>query len=189
MGNSALIVTNFEKDIEDLSGILRESGLPNISVVNNVGEARRCLVNNEFDIIIINTPLSDEFGANFALFATNTNAGVIMLVKAELADQVSLKVENEGVYVISKPIHKVILFQAIKMGLATYHRMVGIKNENLELKNKIEAIRVVDRAKCVLIQYLSMTEAQAHRFIEKQAMDMRISKTQVAQGIIKTYEN
>ena len=53
--------------------------------------------------------------------------------------------------------------------------------------NQIEEIRLVDRAKCALIQYLSFTEQQAHRHIEKQAMDMHITK-EVALGILKTYE-
>lgn len=183
-----MIVSGPDNGMNDLCTILKESGLTDISIVSSCGEARRKLVNGEFDIILINSPLTDEFGTNFALFATNSNAGIILMVKSELADQVSLKVENEGVFVISKPIHKTVLFQAVKMGLATYRRMRGIKNENLELRNKIEAIRTVDRAKCILIQYLSMTEAQAHKFIEKQAMDMRISKSAVAEGIIKTYE-
>ena len=43
----------------------------------------------------------------------------------------------------------------------------------------------MDRAKCVLIEYLKMTESEAHRFIEKQAMDMRITKREVAERILK----
>ena len=46
----------------------------------------------------------------------------------------------------------------------------------------------MDRAKCVLIQYLNMTETQAHRYIEKQAMDLRTTRRQIAEGILKTYE-
>ena len=53
---------------------------------------------------------------------------------------------------------------------------------------KIDEIRLVDRAKCALIQYLSMTEAQAHRYIEKQAMDRRTTRGRVAQSIIEIYE-
>ena len=53
---------------------------------------------------------------------------------------------------------------------------------------KGEEIRLVDRAKCALIQYLGMSEATAHRYIEKQAMDLRKTKVQIAEGILKTYE-
>ena len=49
-------------------------------------------------------------------------------------------------------------------------------------------MRLIDRAKCVLIQYLTMTEPQAHRYIEKQAMDTRTTRREVAQQILRTYE-
>lgn len=111
-----------------------------------------------------------------------------MLVRAELAEEISYKVENEGVIVVPKPLQKAALVQAVRLALSTHRRIMGVKNENLQLQRKLEEMKVIDRAKCLLIQCLSMTEPQAHRFIEKQAMDMRISKTSVAEGILKTYE-
>ena len=53
----------------------------------------------------------------------------------------------------------------------------------------MDEIRVVNRAKWVLIEYLHMNEAQAHRYIEKQAMDMRLTRREVAESLIKTYES
>lgn len=47
---------------------------------------------------------------------------------------------------------------------------------------------MVDRAKCLLIQYQNLTEPQAHRFIEKQAMDRRLTRLDVARQILTTYE-
>ena len=63
-----------------------------------------------------------------------------------------------------------------------------IWSENAALHNKLSELRLVNRAKCVLIQYLGIGEAQAHRYIEKQAMDQRVSKRGLAEIIIKTYE-
>jgi len=60
--------------------------------------------------------------------------------------------------------------------------------ENIKPQNKIEEVRLIDRAKSVLIQYLKLTEPQAHRFIEKRAMDMRMTRKEVAESILKTYE-
>ena len=64
-----------------------------------------------------------------------------------------------------------------------------MRAENSKLKQKIEDIRIIDRAKCILISYLGMSEQEAHRYIEKKAMDMRITKRAVAEGILKIYEN
>ena len=66
--------------------------------------------------------------------------------------------------------------------------MLNLKNENARLQNQIEEIKLVDRAKCALIQYRHLTEQEAHYFLEKQAMDQRSTRRQVAQEIIRTYE-
>ena len=67
--------------------------------------------------------------------------------------------------------------------------MLNLQNENVRLQQKIQEIRMVDRAKCALIQYLHMSEPDAHRYIEKQAMDLRITRREVAEEILKTYES
>jgi response regulator NasT len=51
----------------------------------------------------------------------------------------------------------------------------------------MEEIRLVNRAKWLLIENLKMTESDAHHYIEKQAMDRCCSKKEIALGIIKTY--
>ena len=68
-------------------------------------------------------------------------------------------------------------------------RILGLQNRNLQLQEKIEEIRLVDRAKCALIQYLDMTEPQAHRYLEKQAMDMRCTRREIAEAVLRTYES
>ena len=154
------------------------------------GEARRLLSQRDYDLILVNTPLQDELGHDVAITAAqHTCAGVMLLVKSEMEDEISGKVEDYGVMVVGKPISRQLFYQALKMLSVSHRRLAGLRHENLQLQNKIEEIRLVDRAKCVLIQYLNMTEPQAHRYIEKQAMDMRCTKVEVAQGILRTYES
>ena len=59
---------------------------------------------------------------------------------------------------------------------------------NDSLKEKIEEIRIVNRAKCLLIEQLKMTEPEAHRYIEREAMDSRRTRREVAQAILRMYE-
>ena len=63
-----------------------------------------------------------------------------------------------------------------------------LEDENKKLQQKISEVRIVDRAKCILIQHLEMTERQAHHYIEKQSMDLRQSRIVTAQNILKTYD-
>ena len=154
-----LLISGSEKSAESLSALLKEVRIASVLTVKSGGEARRILLDNDFDIILINTPLTDEFGNELAAALTETTASsVIMLVRHDIADGVAQKMERFGVLVIEKPVGKIILHQTIRLAAAARNRLLGIKQDNIRLQQKIEEIRLVDRAKCVLIQYLNMTD-------------------------------
>ncbi len=187
---NVLLLSGSLKGQESLAQLLKANGFITAAICENSGEARRTLIQNDFALVVINTPLSDEFGHEFALtVAQTTSAGVVMLVKNELADDISAKVEDYGVLVIAKPLNRLLFSQTIKLAAASRRRFLSLQTENIKLQNKIEEIRLVNRAKCALIQYLGLTEAQAHRYIEKQAMDMRQTRRETARSILSMYEN
>ena len=72
--------------------------------------------------------------------------------------------------------------------LALCCRLRAVRMRENSLQRKLDDTRLVNRAKLLLMSRLQMTEAQAHRFIEKTAMDSGMSKRDVAVGIIRTYE-
>lgn len=184
-----LLISGSSKGLDMLVQLIRSAGSYEISALSNGSEARRVINQKEFELIIINTPLSDEFGHELSIdIAEKTNAGVVLICKAEIADDVSDKVGDYGVCVVAKPLNKTLFFQAVKLVGAARARILGLRNENVKLQTKIEEIRLINRAKCTLMQYLKLTEPQAHRYIEKQAMDLRQTKVEVAQRILTTYE-
>jgi len=186
--DSVLLVSSVEKDRNTLIEWLNFGLFEQIISVSSGGEARRLLIENNYRLIIINTPLNDEFGHDLALSQNdNSTSGIILLVKNEIADQIAEKVEDSGVVVLPKPISKQLFFQSLKIITASQKRLFALQNENINLQQKIENIRLVNRATCVLIQYLNLTETQAHRYIEKQAMDMRVSKREIAEKILMIY--
>jgi response regulator NasT len=188
--DSALIISYSEKSTAYLTKILTEALVTNITTISNAGEARRFLVEKDFDLCIVNAPLPDEFGSELAVdISAKGISEVILIVKAEYFDEVSDKVEDFGVITIAKPIVKALLWNALKVAKATHKKIQAMQNEKIKLIQKIEDIRIVDRAKCILISHLSMTESEAHRYIEKQAMDMRLTRREVAEKILRTYEN
>lgn len=184
-----LLVGSSEKSQALLQSLLSGTGFSQCMLAQNGAEARRMLAQGEYALVIINTPLTDEPGIELAVkTAQSTLAGVILLVKAEMADIVSQKVEESGVLVVAKPVARQLFDQALRLSMTARNRMLILQNQNEKLQKKIEEMRMVDRAKCALIQYLRMTEQQAHRHIEKQAMDTRQTKMQVARDIVNTYE-
>ena len=50
-------------------------------------------------------------------------------------------------------------------------------------------MKIIDRAKCALVRYQNMTEQEAHRYLEKTAMDRRLPRRVIAAEILKTYES
>ena len=99
------------------------------------------------------------------------------------------KSEKYGSFVISKPVDENILKKSLHFLRAMRQKLGGVQKENVKLKKQIDNIRLINRAKYILMEYLSMTEPQAHRYLEKQAMDLRITKAEVAKRLLSTYEN
>ena len=113
----------------------------------------------------------------------------MLLVKAASYDMAVHKLEPYGVMVLGKPCSVEYARQSVRLVLATSNRMQGMKRKAEQLQSRINEIKVIDRSKCVLMQYLGLTEAAAHKYIEKEAMDTRRSRYEVAIEVLKTYEN
>ncbi|MGI6213505.1 MAG: ANTAR domain-containing response regulator [Christensenellales bacterium] len=187
---SALIVTNTEKTAAFIAEQLSVYSLTDFAVARTCGEARRALLERDFDLIIINAPLADETGEGFARqISVKGISQVILIVKSEIYDMVAAVCENDGVLTVAKPLSREMFRQALSLVKSTGIRLQNIRAENEGLREKIETIRLVDRAKSILIAARGMSEQEAHRYIEKKAMDTRSKRKAVAERIIKDYEN
>ncbi len=154
----------------------------------SAGEVKRMLLETDVDLVILNAPLRDEFGTQLALNLSRDNLCVLMLVPAESFDAVCYKVEDEGILTLSKPVSRNGLLGAIKLLTAMRGKLRKLDRQNQALQEKMQDIRTVNRAKWLLIEIKRMTENEAHYYIEKQAMDMRLSRREVAENIIRTYD-
>ncbi len=187
--NRALIVSGSDKAMESIVGFLHNCGYTNLTSTASGTDARRLTDSIEYALVIINAPLSDEFGHELSIFlAENTSSGVILLCKADMVEDVSDKVVDYGVCVVPRPMNRAMLHQSIRLVEAVRSRMLGLKRENSKLMVKIDEMRLINRAKCALMQYLKLTEPEAHRYIEKQAMDTRSTRKEVALRILSAYE-
>ncbi len=188
-GHSVLIVAATGKAKDYLTEVLPPNEFSSVLSVTNVGEARRLLLDRSFDLVLVNTPLPDDFGIRFAVdIAKQSNAGILLLVKAELLDAASEKTESLGILTVGKPASRQVIFQSIRLLLATQNRIRALEEKTISLQAKMEEIRLINRAKLLLIEHLKMSEPEAHRYIEKQAMDNCVKRKQIAENIIKTYD-
>ena len=187
---SALVVSCAEKSISLFSEALTAASVNHITVLASAGEARRALLEKDFDFAIIDAPLPDESGESLSRhIASKSLSQVILAVNSEHFNAVSAVCHEDGVLAISKPVSREMFWSALLLARSVSCKLKRMRDENKKLKQKIEDIRIIDKAKCLLISYLKLTEQEAHRFIEKQAMDLRSTKRAIAEGILKTYAN
>ena len=155
----------------------------------SMAEAQRRLLEGTYDIVIINAPLPDDFGLRLAISTcTDSSSGVLLLVKHDLYNEIYTKAMPYGVLTLSKPTNSQLIVQSLRVLCATRERLRQMEQKQMSVEKKIEEIRLVNRAKWLLIECLGMKESDAHRYIEKQAMDLRISKSEMAENIIRTYK-
>lgn len=188
--SSVLIVSSSQKVSCFLSELLLPDRFSPVLTVSTVGEARRLLVDRNIDIVVINTPLPDDFGLEFAIEASESqNCGVLIFVKGELQDNVSEKAEDYGILTLAKPVSRQIVYQSMNLLVAARQKIRALEEKASTLQERMEEIRLINRAKLLLIEHLKMSEQEAHRYIEKTAMDACVKRRKIAEDIIRTYEN
>lgn len=184
-----LIAGKTEEICDSIAQLLLELDCDNISTFTS-GAIIRGVDISKFDSVIISTPLSDEFGldlvADISKVAKN---GIVVLAKREIADEVQKKIRFTGAFVLPRPFNKALLIQTIKLTEIAHIGMAKLEEENRQLTQQLSDMKIVNRAKSMLMQYLNLTEDQAHRHIQKQAMDLRKTQRAVAEDILKTYQN
>ena len=186
---SVLIVTASDSFTNSVMPLLPVTDYWPVTTARSVGEARRRIAETDFDIVLINAPLPDDFGMRLAIdICTISGAGVLLMVKNDLFNDIYAKVISYGVITLSKPTNLQMVAQNLRILCATRERLRQMEAKQATVEEKIEEMRLVNRAKWLLIECLGMTEPEAHRYIEKQSMDERISKREVAESIIKTYK-
>ena len=186
---SVLIVTASDNFTEKIMPLLPVTDYWPVTTAHSNSEARRRIVETAFDIVLINAPLPDDFGMRLAIdICTGSGAGVLLMVRNDQFDDVYARVVGYGVLTLSRPTSMQMVAQNLRILCATRERMRRMEEKQTAVEEKIDEIRLVNRAKWLLIECLGMTEPEAHRYIEKQSMDRRVTKREVAQAVIKTYQ-
>jgi response regulator NasT len=186
----AIIVSSNSEVSELCEQLLRIEGCGRAAVAVSGSEARRLVKNEtEPELVIINSPLPDEFGHELAeMIADTTSAGIILICGGDVSEEIADRVSDSGVNVLSRPVAREELQRTIRLIIAARVRMAGVKKESSDIMSRIEEMRTINRAKTTLMKYLKFTEPQAHKYIEKQAMNNRQTRLETALKILAQYE-
>lgn len=185
---SVLIVSSAGAFNTAVTPLLSKATHDPVDFVSSVSAAKRAVSQRSYDFVIINAPLQDEYGTRFAVDISQSESIVLLLVKSEIHAEIYEKVVEHGIFTLPKPTSKPVLVQALDWMASAREHSRRFEKKTLTIEEKMKEIRLINRAKCLLISELNMSEAQAHRHIEKQAMDRCVSRRKIAEEIIENTE-
>ncbi len=167
----------------DLVEMLQEAGYEVIAQATNGEEAISLALEHQPDLAILDVkmPVLDGISAAEKIIAT---APVLMLTafsQRELID----RARDAGVmaYVV-KPFTIGDLVPAIEIAISRHTQMQSLALEVADLHERLETRKIIDRAKGILMKALNLSEPEAFSWIQRAAMDRRLSMKEVAQAVI-----
>ena len=182
--HSVLLVSRDSKIISQVSAFL-VAPLFELTTTSDFNEARRLATERTFNIIIADS--GDGYDTDFAINIADSYSTILLLVPNEHFDEISYRVEGYGILTITKPFEPFYFYNMVKIAIAVQYKVQVLSSQTTKLKVKMEEIKQVNRAKMLLMQNMNMSEQEAHRYIEKEAMDRGMKRTAISEEIIKTY--
>lgn len=138
------------------------------------------------DLVMMDVQMPGMDGITAAsLIATEKIAPVVMLTAFSQRDLVERAREAGAMAYLVKPFTASDLVPAIEMARSRYAELRALEAEVGDLQEQLATRKVVEQAKAVLQEALDISEPQAFRWIQKTAMDVRLSMRQVAEAVIE----
>jgi two-component system, response regulator PdtaR len=169
----------------DLAEMLTEEGY---AVVGEAGDGVKAVELAEAlrpDLVILDVKMPVLDGITAAeRIASQRIAPVVILTAFSQRDLVERARDAGAMAYLVKPFSKSDLVPAIEMAVSRFAELTLLEGEVADLQDRLETRKAVDRAKSVLQQQLQLSEPEAFRWIQKTAMDLRLSMRQVADGVV-----
>jgi AmiR/NasT family two-component response regulator len=169
----------------DLAEMLAEEGYEVIGQAGDGATAVQLAEELRPDLVILDVkmPVLDGIAAAERI-AGQRIAPVVILTASSQRDLVERARDAGAMAYLVKPFSQSDLVPAIEMAVSRFTELSMLEAEVADLSERLETRKAVDRAKSVLQQELSLSEPDAFRWIQKTAMDLRLSMRQVADGVI-----
>lgn len=151
-------------------------------------EGRHLAREEDYDVILLYTPLEGSLGDETAKqFASLSAATVVVITPEKVAARMREKFAGEGILLTTTPLRKHEFFSTLTAAAVCSERTRTLLEENAQLRAKLAEQKTIEQAKLLLVECLKLSEEQAHKYIEREAMELRTSRVEVARRIISTY--
>lgn len=182
-----LIIDDHGPSRAALAGAVGALGGHVVGSGSRVEDVVRLVDRHRPDVVVLAVGLSDGDGIDAARQVMSAHPCPLVLYTSRTDADVAARAADAGVLgFLAKPLRPEELGPALDLALSRFRDLVAIRNENEELKRKLESRRLIDRAKSVLIRRLGLTEPEAYRRLQKTAMDTRRPMVAVAEALLLT---
>lgn len=190
-----LIAAAGERGRAALAGFLPETEFSVMASVGTAEAVRRAELPSAQPVLaVINMPLPDESGVSLSMELASDRrfCGILLLSPAEDSEKTQAALRSyERIVILKKPAARSLIRSTALLLAASEEdrRTDTVSSDSAAGQEKEANRRVIARAKLLLIRHMQLTEEQAHRYIEKNAMDLCMKQRDVAEMLIRTYEN
>lgn len=187
---SALLVSASEAQTKRIGALLTRARIVPFEHADSVRQALDLFDAGSIDGVLIAEPVTGSSGQELALQLKKRRCmAVLLLAEPTHADATAALLEQSGVLVLPNDAPEALIVQTIRLLAAVRIQLEQMQHKTEKLEAKVADIRIINRAKLLLVQHLQMTETEAHKYIEKQAMNTSKPRRTIAENIIRTYED
>ena len=169
----------------DLAEMLADEGYDVVGQAADGEHAVELVRDLRPDLVVLDVKMPKLDGISAAeLIARERIAPVVILTAFSQRELVERAREAGAMAYLVKPFAPSDLVPAIEMAVSRFAEVTELEREVADLQERLETRKVVDRAKGVLQATLQVSEPDAFRWIQRTAMDLRLSMREVAQGVL-----
>lgn len=173
----------------DLKEMLQEEGFDVVAEVADGASAVRLTRELRPDLVILDVKMPVMDGIQAAEEIAKERLAAILILTAFSQRDLVEKARRAGAMAyLVKPFQKHDLLPAVEIAAGRFRDLSGLEREVDDLHGRLEARKLVERAKGLLQSREGMSEADAFRFVQRQAMERRLTMRQVAEQVIERLE-
>ena len=187
--NTILLVRGTAAEPAALSAFTAAQPDVQLQTISGLDEAGTALERLRPTLIVLQSDAPDAQALHrCAELAETAEAVFLLLVRQEAYGAVWRTLQKHGVCVMTWPMEQAVLTQTLRNLLLLKKSMQTMQAQTDQLRSQLQDLKRIQKAKGLLMRQLGMTEQDAHRWIEKAAMDRCVKKREIAETIIRMYE-
>jgi response regulator NasT len=170
----------------DLAEMLTEEGFEVVGQAVDGEQAVALAIELRPDLVILDVKMPKKDGIDAAgEIVAEQIAPVVILTAFSQRDLIERARDAGAMAYLVKPFSKADLLPAIELAVARYAETAALRLEVADISQRLEARKIIDRAKGLLMTHQKMTEPEAFRWIQRTAMDRRTSMQAVAGAVLE----